>query len=109
MLGRLLFYNAPLGGCRLCSRFVVSSNFYSLSALGGVSGEVLLSVYCWGCAVLLFEEFDEVGCVGDVAVVANLGDRLARRDEQQSGLEQSLSGEPAVGRHIEVAAELLLE
>lgn len=38
-------------------------------------------------AVLLFEEFDKVRGVGDVAVVANLRHRLAGGDEQQAGLQ----------------------
>lgn len=59
--------------------------------------------------VFLLEEFDEVRGVGEGAFVADLGDRLRRRDQQQTRVHEPLADEPFVGRHLEVAPELLLE
>ena len=59
--------------------------------------------------ILLLEEFDEMRCVGERAFVADFGDGFRGRDQQQARVHQPLADVPLVGRHLEVAAELLFE
>ena len=60
-------------------------------------------------AVLLLEQFDEMRRVGERAFDADLGDGFRGGYEQQTRLHKPLADEPPVGRHEEMAFELLLE
>ena len=64
---------------------------------------------CRSHLVLLLEEFDEVRRIGEGAFVADFGDRFRGRDQQQARVHQPLADIPLVGRHLEMAPELLLE
>ena len=59
--------------------------------------------------VLLLEEFDEMRGVGEGAFVADFRDGFRRGDEQQTRVHEPLADVPLVRRHLEMAAEFLLE
>ena len=60
-------------------------------------------------AVLLLEQLDEMRRVGEGTFDPDFGDGLRRGDQQQTGVHQSLTDIPLVGRQREKALELLLE
>jgi hypothetical protein len=62
-----------------------------------------------GEPVFFLEELDEVRGVGESTFVADFRDRLVGRDQQQARVHEPLLDEPAVGRLLEMAAELHFE
>ena len=59
--------------------------------------------------ILFLEEFDEMRGVGESAFVADFRDGFRRGDEQQTRVHEPLANVPLVRRHLEMAAEFLLE
>ena len=95
------------GSARPCGERLLRLRAGLAVPLGGA--EVAAAVGCRRHAVLLLEELDEVRRVGEGALHAYLRDGLRGRDEQQPRVHQPLADVPLVGRHLEVAPELLLE
>jgi hypothetical protein len=74
-----------------------------------VASAALHPVYGRGQPILFFEEFYEMGCIGELAFAADLRYRFVGRYQKQAGVHQALFDHPFVRRFMEMSPELLLE